>query len=59
MSRDGLWGEDVAAHYDESAADMFDAAVLDPMVDFLAAPAPVHGREHFPRLGVEEASLTE
>jgi SAM-dependent methyltransferase len=28
--------EPVAVHYDRSAADMFDAAVLDPTVDFLA-----------------------
>jgi SAM-dependent methyltransferase len=30
------FGEEVAARYDESSADMFDAAVLDPAVDFLA-----------------------
>jgi SAM-dependent methyltransferase len=30
------FGEDVARRYDESAADMFDPAVLDPAVDFLA-----------------------
>src|SRR6476659_11168842 len=30
------FGEEVAARYDESAADMFDPAVLDPAVEFLA-----------------------
>jgi len=30
------FGEDVAKRYDESSADMFDAAVVDPAVDFLA-----------------------
>ena len=30
------FGEEVAERYDESAADMFDPAVLDPAVDFLA-----------------------
>jgi SAM-dependent methyltransferase len=30
------FGEDVAAGYDESAANMFEAAVVDPMVDLLA-----------------------
>ena len=30
------FGENVAERYDESAADMFDPAVLDPAVDFLA-----------------------
>jgi SAM-dependent methyltransferase len=33
---DGYFGEPVAARYDESAADMFDPAVVDPVVDFLA-----------------------
>jgi SAM-dependent methyltransferase len=33
---DGYFGEKVAARYDESSADMFEAAVLDPAVDFLA-----------------------
>ena len=33
------FGEDVAERYDESAADMFDPAVLDPAVEFLAALA--------------------
>jgi SAM-dependent methyltransferase len=36
---DGYFGEPVAARYDESAADMFDPAVVDPVVDFLAALA--------------------
>jgi SAM-dependent methyltransferase len=30
------FGEHVAARYDESAADMFEPAVVDPVVDFLA-----------------------
>jgi Methyltransferase domain len=30
------FGEGVAGRYDESSADMFDPAVLDPVVDFLA-----------------------
>jgi SAM-dependent methyltransferase len=33
---DGYFGERVAARYDESAAEMFDLAVIDPVVDFLA-----------------------
>ncbi|HEU5065583.1 MAG TPA: class I SAM-dependent methyltransferase [Gaiellaceae bacterium] len=33
------FGEDVARRYDESSADMFDPAVVDPAVDFLAALA--------------------
>ena len=32
---DGYFDERVAARYDESSADMFDAAVVDPVVDFL------------------------
>jgi SAM-dependent methyltransferase len=32
---DGYFGERVAARYDESAAEMFDPAVVDPAVDFL------------------------
>jgi len=30
------FGERVAERYDESAGDMFDPAVVDPVVDFLA-----------------------
>jgi SAM-dependent methyltransferase len=33
------FGEQVAASYDESSADMFDPVVLDPTVDFLAGLA--------------------
>jgi SAM-dependent methyltransferase len=33
---DGYFGERVAAKYDESAGDMFDPAVVGPVVDFLA-----------------------
>jgi len=33
---DGYFDERVAARYDESAADMFDPAVVDPVIDLLA-----------------------
>ncbi|HEV8280644.1 MAG TPA: class I SAM-dependent methyltransferase [Candidatus Limnocylindrales bacterium] len=33
---DGYFDERVAATYDESSADMFDPAVVEPTVDFLA-----------------------
>ena len=33
---DGFFGESVAARYDETAANLYDPAVLDPAVDFLA-----------------------
>jgi SAM-dependent methyltransferase len=33
------FGEQVAARYDESSADMFDPAVVDPVADFLAGLA--------------------
>ena len=36
MHDDGHFHERVAARYDESAADMFDPAVVDPAVDLLA-----------------------
>jgi SAM-dependent methyltransferase len=36
MHEDGYFDEPVAARYDESAADMFDPEVVDPVVDFLA-----------------------
>ena len=32
---DGYFGERVAARYDESSAEMFDPAAVDPVVDFL------------------------
>jgi SAM-dependent methyltransferase len=32
---DGYFNERVAARYDESAADMFDSAVVDPVIDLL------------------------
>ena len=38
-TEDGYFDERVAARYDESAADMFDAAVVDPVVDFLVGLA--------------------
>ena len=36
MTPENHFGEDVAARYDESAADMFEPDVLDPTVEFLA-----------------------
>jgi SAM-dependent methyltransferase len=36
---DGYFDERVAARYDESAPEMFDPAVVDPVVDFVAALA--------------------
>jgi SAM-dependent methyltransferase len=33
---DGYFDEEVAARYDETTADLFDPAVVDPTVDFLA-----------------------
>jgi SAM-dependent methyltransferase len=36
---DGYFDERVAARYDESAAEMFDPAVVDPVVDFLVEAA--------------------
>jgi SAM-dependent methyltransferase len=36
---DGSFGERVAAAYDESSAEMFDQAVIEPTVDFLAGLA--------------------
>jgi SAM-dependent methyltransferase len=33
---DGYFGKDVAARYDETSADMFEPAVVEPVVDFLA-----------------------
>lgn len=36
MHEDGLFDERIAARYDESAAKMFDPAVVDPVVDVLA-----------------------
>ena len=32
---DGYFGERVAARYDESSAEMFDSAVVNPVIDFL------------------------
>ena len=39
MHDDGYFGEDVAASYDDDAADMYDPPVLEPAVDFLAGLA--------------------
>ena len=43
------FGEQVAARYDESFADMFEPSVLDPTVDFLAGLA---GERAAPELGI-------
>jgi SAM-dependent methyltransferase len=39
VDEDGFFGERIAARYDESSAEMFDPAVVTPVVDFLAARA--------------------
>lgn len=39
MHDDGYFDERVAARYDESSAEMFDAGVVDPCVDFLVVNA--------------------
>jgi SAM-dependent methyltransferase len=39
LDDDGYFDESVAARYDESSAEMFDPAVVDPAVDFLVALA--------------------
>jgi SAM-dependent methyltransferase len=49
MNEDGYFDEPVAARYDESAADMFDPEVVDPVVDFLAELA---GGGHALELGI-------
>ena len=49
MSDDGYFDERVAARYDESAAEMFDPAHVDPAVDFLAGLA---GRGRALELGI-------
>lgn len=36
MTSSDLWDQDLAERYDEGSAEMFDPAVLDPTVDFLA-----------------------
>jgi len=64
---EGFFGERVASVYDEHAADMFDPAVVAPVVDLLAGRAAaagplgrlaaraVHQPQPGPRLGVREA----
>ncbi len=39
MSKDGFFGERIAARYDEDEADMFTSEAVDPAVDFLASLA--------------------
>jgi SAM-dependent methyltransferase len=46
---DGYFDARVAARYDESSAEMFDAAVVDPVVEFLVELA---GRGHALELGI-------
>lgn len=46
---DGFFDERVAARYDESAADMFDPAVVNPVVDFLV---PLAGGGRALELGI-------
>jgi SAM-dependent methyltransferase len=46
---DGYFDERVAARYDESAAEMFERALIDPVVDFLAGLA---GRGRALELGI-------
>jgi hypothetical protein len=46
---DGYFGEEAAARYDESSAEMFDAGVVEPTVDFLA---DVAGDARAPELGI-------
>lgn len=46
---DGYFDERIATRYDESAAEMFDAAVVDPVVDLLAELA---GSGHALELGI-------
>ena len=41
---DGYFGESVAATYDESSADMFDPAVVEPAVDVLTSTTPPRRR---------------
>ena len=41
MHDDGFFDERVAARYDESSAEAFDAAEVDPAVDLLAEDGPV------------------
>ena len=49
MHDDGYFDERVAARYDESSAEMFDPAVVEPVVDFLAELA---GDGHALELGI-------
>lgn len=49
MHDDGYFDDHVAARYDESAADMFGAGIVDPVVDFLAESA---GTGRAPELGI-------
>ena len=49
MHEDGYFDERVAARYDEAAADMFEPAAVDPVVDFLAGLA---GRGRALELGI-------
>jgi hypothetical protein len=39
LGDDGHFDERIASRYDESAAEMFDPAAIDPAIDFLAGIA--------------------
>src|ERR1700730_11972805 len=47
MHDDGYFDEHVAARYDRSSAEMFDARVVDPAVDFLRERAGGRAPPHF------------
>jgi SAM-dependent methyltransferase len=44
MVSSDLWGEDIAARYDDESAEMFSEDVVTPAVDFLAGLAGLAGR---------------
>ncbi len=51
---DGYFDERVAARYDESAAEMFDAGIVDPVIDFLVEIA---GGGNALELGIETGRI--
>jgi len=51
---DGYFDERVAARYDESAAEMFDPVVVDPVIDFLELAGSGRALE----LGISAPSAT-
>lgn len=56
MHHDGYFDERVAARYDESSAEMFDHAAVNPVVDFLAELAG-DGRALEPGIGTGRIAL--